>query len=136
MKPSAVAGVLAPDPATTDPAAYPLTALSYAVTAPSGLDPAAGRDYPAFLRYAADTGQEPGGAPGQLPLGMAPLPDALKAQTAAAAATIEAQSGEPVTTTPAPTPLPVPGSTLQTIITNLQNFLQFLLQEILSTWWR
>lgn len=94
MKPSAVPGVLAPDPLTTDPAAYPLTALSYAVTAPSTLDAAAGKDYATFLRYAGGPGQNPGIEPGQLPLGMVPLPDQLKAQTIAAATTIEAQAGK------------------------------------------
>ncbi len=89
MKPSAVAGVLASAPRASDPAAYPLTALSYAVTAPATLDAAAGKDYAAFLRYAAGPGQQQGLDPGQLPLGMVPLPDPLKAQTIAAATTIE-----------------------------------------------
>jgi hypothetical protein len=90
MKPSTVAGVLASDPGASDPAAYPLTALSYAVTVPSTLDAAAGKDYAAFLRYAGDPGQQQGLAPGQLPFGMVPLPDELKAQTIAAAAIVEA----------------------------------------------
>jgi hypothetical protein len=93
MKDGPVAGVLAPNPSTTDPAAYPLTALSYAATAPSTLDVASGKDYAAFLRYAGGPGQEPGIASGQLPFGMVPLPDKLKAQTIAAAATVEAQAG-------------------------------------------
>lgn len=101
MKPSAVEGVLAADPDATDPAAYPLTALSYAVTSPSTLDAAAGKDYAAFLRYAAGAGQQPGLAPGQLPLGMAPMPEELKAQTTAAAATIEAQAGRAAPSAPA-----------------------------------
>ncbi len=89
MKPSGVAGVLAADPAAGDPAAYPLTALSYAVTAPCTLDTAASKDYATFLRYAGGQGQQPGVNAGQLPLGMVPLPDALKAQTIAAASTID-----------------------------------------------
>ncbi|MGH3695420.1 MAG: hypothetical protein ACRDRX_15765 [Pseudonocardiaceae bacterium] len=104
MKSTAVPGVLASDPRAADPDAYPLTALSYAVTAPSTLDAAAGRDYAAFLRFAAGPGQQPGIAPGQLPLGMAPLPDSLKAQAAAAAATIEAQAGKPAGASPTPQP--------------------------------
>ncbi len=48
------------------------------------------------MRYAAGPGQQPGIEPGQLPLGMVPLPDDLKAQTTAAAATIEAQAGQTV----------------------------------------
>jgi hypothetical protein len=94
MKPSAVPGVLGFNPGSTDPAAYPLTALSYGVASPSTLDAAAGKDYAAFLRYAAGPGQQLGIAPGQLPLGMAPLPDTLKAQTAAAAAAIEAETSK------------------------------------------
>lgn len=94
MKPSAVPGVLVSDPTAADPAAYPLTALSYAVTSPSTLDAAAGKDYAAFLRYAAGPGQQPGLDPGLLPLGLVPLPDALKAETAAAALTVEAQAGK------------------------------------------
>ncbi len=105
MKPSAVAGVLASDPGASDPAAYPLTALSYAVTSPAKLDAAAGNDYATFLRYAGGPGQQPGLDPGQLPLGMVPLPDPLKAQTIAAADTIEAQTAQtaPGPSTPRPT---------------------------------
>ena len=94
MKPSAVPAVLGSNPVAPDPAAYPLAALSYAVTAPSTLDAAAGKDYAAFVRYAAGPGQQPGIEPGQLPPGMAPLPAALKAQAVAAAATIETQAGK------------------------------------------
>lgn len=101
MKPSAVPSVLASNPGSTDPAAYPLTALSYAVTAPSKLDAAAGKDYAAFLRYAAGPGQQPGIEPGRLPPGLVPLPHALTAQATAAAATIEAQAGRPPDGAPA-----------------------------------
>jgi hypothetical protein len=137
MKPSPVAGVLAPDPAATDPGAYPLTGLSYAVTSPSTLDAAAGKDYAAFLRYAAGPGQQPGVAPGQLPFGMAPLPDPLRAQALAAAATIEAQAGKtqngpptptpPAPTPPTPTPGPGGGGLLTAIISQLTAGLQSLI---------
>lgn len=89
MKSSAVRGVLVPDVGASDPAAYPLTSLSYAVTAPATLDAAAGKDYAALLRYAAGPGQQQGLDPGQLPPGMVALPGPLKAQTLAAAITIE-----------------------------------------------
>ena len=89
-----VPAVLGSNPVAPDPAAYPLAALSYAVTAPSTLDAAAGKDYAAFVRYAAGPGQQSGIEPGQLPPGMAPLPAALKAQAVAAAATIETQAGK------------------------------------------
>lgn len=112
MKPGAVAGVLASDPGASDPAAYPLTALSYAVAAPATMDAAAGKDYAAFLRHAGGPGQQPGIAPGQLPFGMVPLPDPLKAQTLAAATTVEAQTAlrPPAPTTPLPTQDPTGGS--------------------------
>ncbi len=108
MKPSPVPDVLASDPDATDPAAYPLTALSYAVTSPPALDAAAGKDYAAFLRYAAGPGQQPGLAPGELPSGLVPLPETLKAQTTAAAATIEAQAGKSA-----------PGSPVQPLISSV-----------------
>jgi hypothetical protein len=104
MKPSAVAGVLASDPGALDPAAYPLTALSYAVTSPTLLDAVAGKDYAAFLRYAGGPGQQQGLAPGLLPPGMVPLPTPLKAQTIAAAATVEAQTAQTTASPPGPGP--------------------------------
>jgi hypothetical protein len=110
MKPSPVAGVLAADPGARDPAAYPLTALSYAVTSPSTLDAAAGKDYAAFLRYAGGPGQQQGLAPGQLPFGMVPLPDPLRAQTIAAAAAIEAQTSRAHPGPSAPSPTTVPAA--------------------------
>jgi hypothetical protein len=102
MKPSAVTAVLAASPGTHDPAAYPLTALSYAVASTSTMDAAAGKDYAAFLRYAGGPGQQQGLAPGLLPPGMVPLPAPLKAQTIAAAAAIEAQTAQTVPGPPAP----------------------------------
>ncbi|MGH3549134.1 MAG: hypothetical protein ACRDQU_13690 [Pseudonocardiaceae bacterium] len=108
MKPSAVAGVLTSNPGTSDPAAYPLVALSYAVTSPATLNAAAGKDYATFLRYAGGPGQQQGLDPGLLPPGMVPLPDPLKAQTIAAAATIEAQAGKTAATSQTPTNSPAP----------------------------
>lgn len=111
MKPSAAPGVLQSDPLTTNPAAYPLTALSYAATPPAAIDKEAGKDYAAFLRYAAGPGQQPGLAPGQLPFGYAPLPESLRAQALAAAGTIEAQAGVPVNAgTPAEDPTSGPAA--------------------------
>lgn len=106
MKPSAVPGVLQPDPLTTDPAAYPLTFLSYAATAPSAITREAGTDYATFLDYAVGPGQTPGLAAGSLPVGYAPLPEALRAQTRAAAATIKAQAGIPIVGETIPTDTP------------------------------
>lgn len=93
MKPSAVPGVLRPDPRGTDPKAYPLTTLSYAATEPAALDKAAGEAYAQFLSYAAGPGQEPGVHIGQLPDGYVPLPQNLRSQTMAAANTIKATAG-------------------------------------------
>ena len=105
-KPSAVSGVLHLDPTTPAKDAYPLTNLAYAVTAPSVLDTQAGADYSAFLKYAVGDGQKPGIAPGELPAGYVPLPEALRAQTVAAADKIAQDAGKttppPTTTTPPP----------------------------------
>lgn len=110
MTPSPVSGVLSANPTSPDPAAYPLTALSYAVSAPARLDRSAGADYAALLRYAAGPGQQPGIEPGHLPPGMAPLPAELAAQTRAAAATIQDQAGTTSTRTAPPAPS-TPGGT-------------------------
>ncbi|MEW2506678.1 hypothetical protein AB0878_40125 [Amycolatopsis sp. NPDC047767] len=98
-KPGAVKDVLHLDPTTTAADAYPLTNLAYAATAPSALDKQAGADYAAFLKYAVGNGQKPGIEAGTLPAGYVPLPEAMRAQTVAAADTIAAQSGQ---TTPPP----------------------------------
>jgi hypothetical protein len=111
MKPSAAPGVLAADLGSTDPAAYPLTALSYAVASPSTMDAAAGKDYATFLRYAGGPGQRQGLNPGELPPGLVPMPDPLKAQAIAAAAAIEAQSAQTTAGPLAPAPAPTtPGT--------------------------
>ena len=93
MKPRAVSGVLEPVVASTDPAAYPLTTLTYAVTAPAFLVPQAASDYADFIEYAALDGQTRGIAPGSLPEGYAPLPRALRADALVAAATIRRTAG-------------------------------------------
>ncbi|MFE4829583.1 hypothetical protein [Streptomyces sp. NPDC056672] len=94
MRPGAVKSVAEAAPATKAKGAYPLTSLTYAATVPSRLTAAEGKDYAEFLTYAADGGQRPGVAAGQLPEGYAPLPKALRAQTVQAAATIAAQAGK------------------------------------------
>jgi len=104
-----VRGVLAPNPAGATKGAYPLTTVSYAVTTPPLLDSAAGHDYAAFLRYAAGNGQQPGLAPGQLPIGYAPLPQRLRDQTLAAATQIEQQAGKPPNQ-PSPPAVVAPGA--------------------------
>jgi hypothetical protein len=111
MKSGGVAGVLTADLGASDANAYPLTALSYAVAEPSAMDPAAGKDYATFLRYAAGPGQQPGIDPGDLPPGMVPLPDTLKAQTIAAAAALEAQTSQTPTSPPTSSSNTVPTTT-------------------------
>lgn len=95
-------GVSSPDPAAADPAAYPLTVLTYAATVPADLTEAEGKDYGALLAYAAAEGQTPGVSAGSLPHGYAPLPEPLRAQTRAAAQRVSTEAGRK----PAPTPEP------------------------------
>ena len=106
MTPSGVEGVLRPAPRSTAAAAYPLTNLTYAVTTPQVLVPAARTDYAAFLRYAAGPGQQAGVAPGQLPPGYAPLPQAQRTQALRASASIVAPAVQavPAATATATTP--------------------------------
>ncbi|MCX4983047.1 hypothetical protein [Streptomyces sp. NBC_00572] len=88
FKDSSVPGVLVPDPARATKDAYPLTVVTYAA-ASTGLPADARKDYARVLRYAAGPGQKQGTAPGELPLGYAPMPAKLKAQAAAAADRLE-----------------------------------------------
>lgn len=88
MRPSAVPGVLTPDPASARGGAYPLTTVTYA--AASTGRPAADRAaYSRLMRYAAGPGQTPGVSAGQLPPGYAPMPQSLRTQALAAATTLE-----------------------------------------------
>lgn len=87
-------GISSPDPAAKDPAAYPLTVLTYAATVPADLTVAEGKDYGSLLAYAADRGQTPGVAAGTLPHGYAPLPEALRARTREAARKVTAEAGK------------------------------------------
>lgn len=93
LEETGVEGVRVPDPTYRNAKAYPLTSLTYAVTAPRNLEKAEAAAYAGFVRYATTKGQVPGIGPGQLPDGYVPLPASLKRQAAAAAAVIEAQGG-------------------------------------------
>ncbi|WP_405984754.1 hypothetical protein [Streptomyces sp. NBC_00872] len=88
MPDSAVKGVKAPTPATAKGGAYPLAAVAYAV-APLDQPAKVRQDYARLIRYAAGAGQTPGLAPGELPPGYAPLPEALRDQASAAADQLE-----------------------------------------------
>jgi hypothetical protein len=93
MTPTAVPGVLAPNPAATAPGAYPLTMLTYAAAMPRSLDPTTRPDFANFITYAVGPGQVEGLQFGQLPPGYAPLPFTLVAEANAAATTI--RNGDP-----------------------------------------
>jgi phage terminase large subunit-like protein len=85
------AGTLVPNPASTDPAAYPLTMVQYAMV-PTGNTPAATvSKVAAFLSYAADKGQL-AGSEGGLPAGYLPLTSTLKAQLTTTLAAVRSQS--------------------------------------------
>lgn len=88
MVPGPVPTVLEPEPTGADPAAYPLTVVTYAAVAPLSLDAAARTQYAAFVDYAAGPGQVPGHELGQLPPGYAPLSAAQRTQATAAAVAI------------------------------------------------
>ena len=82
--------VLAYPPSGTAPGAYPLTALTYATTYPTALDPAARADYADLIDYVVGAGQQPGLLAGDLPAGYAPLPQRLRLQATAVSAALRA----------------------------------------------
>jgi hypothetical protein len=93
MKPSGTPGVVVMNPASKAAGAYPMTQITYAVTAPRLLSEDDAKAYSEFLTYAADEGQTPGIEPGRLPDGYLPLTTALRKQTRAAAALIAKRGG-------------------------------------------
>ena len=106
-----------PDFTSTEPTAYPLTTIDYAVVPTSGLDDAKAEAVGRILDQAAGPGQQLGQLIGGLPPGYLPLTDDLVAQTVAAAVSVRAQDGAVPTPTPSPTsstnpvvPAPPPGS--------------------------
>jgi hypothetical protein len=81
--------------AKKDPAAYPLTMVIYAVVPTGGISAAKAAKIAQFLDYVANQGQQSGTAPGDLPPGFVPLPDALRQETLAAADEVLHQTGNP-----------------------------------------
>jgi hypothetical protein len=79
-----------PNPASGDPAAYPLTTLTYAATVPALIDKQEAADYAALIDYSVGAGQVPGVQPGQLPPGYVPLPTAQVSAAQSAAQQIVA----------------------------------------------
>lgn len=116
MRARSVPTVLEPDVASQPSGAYPLTILSYAVTAPLSLDTNARHDYAEFLRYAAGDGQREGLELGNLPPGYLPLTAELRAATLAAADTVETLQPTPTTTTTSTTTT-APTTTTTTVAT-------------------
>lgn len=109
MVPGTVPGVVVPNPATSAPGAYPLTLLSYAVLFPTTLDADASRDYAAFIKFAATTGQTSGTSFGSLPDGYIPLPADMAAVAQKVAADLTAA---PTTTTTTTATTAAPATTL------------------------
>ncbi|MFD7862566.1 hypothetical protein ACFV4U_09800, partial [Streptomyces sp. NPDC059783] len=86
-------GVLAPNPGGAKGAAYPLASVVHAA-AYTTARAAERKDYAGLIRYAAGPGQTPGLAPGLLPPGYAPLPEALRTRALAAADRLERGGAE------------------------------------------
>jgi hypothetical protein len=104
MTQSGVPGVLSANPAATSPAAYPLTAITYAATVPAVLTQDSRTAFASFLKYAATSGQQPGLNVGELPFGYLPLTDAMSWQTLQLATSL---FGPRPTATATPSPTPV-----------------------------
>jgi hypothetical protein len=79
------------DYTSTDPNAYPLAMVDYAMVPTCGLSSSEASAIADFLTKVATTGQAQGQAPGQLGAGYYPLTAKQKAQTLAAAAEVKAQ---------------------------------------------
>lgn len=91
------------DYASTDPAAYPLAMVDYAMVPTCGLSSTEASAIADFLTNAATTGQTQGEAPGDLGPGYYPLNATQKAQTLQAAREVKAQICAHHTT-PSPSP--------------------------------
>lgn len=76
---------------TTDPAAYPVTMVDYAMVPTCGLSSAKASAIANFLTRVATSGQAPGLIPGTLAPGYVPLDAKQRAQTLAAAAAVRSQ---------------------------------------------
>jgi hypothetical protein len=77
----------------TDPNAYPLTTIVYAMVPTSGISHTKAAAIARFLDSVAGSGQQSGTAPGQLAVGYAPLPASMRAQTQKIATEVANQSG-------------------------------------------
>lgn len=88
MVPGDEPAVLEPDPRADVAGGYPLTMLAYAAVRPLDLPASVRAELSEFVEYAAGDGQVSGPRYGQLPVGYAPLTDALRTQARRAAESI------------------------------------------------
>lgn len=91
----AATGLWSVPPTSTDPLAYPLTAVTHAEVPTAGLSPDAAARVATVLDRAAGPGQVPGPQAGGLPDGYLPLTQAMKDQTAEVAQEVRTQAGNP-----------------------------------------
>jgi hypothetical protein len=87
-------GTLQMNLTNTDPRAYPLTMVIYAMVPTSGLSHAKAAAIARFLDFAVGPGQTTGIRPGQLPAGYLPLPASLRARTRKLAVEVANQTGD------------------------------------------
>jgi hypothetical protein len=91
-------GIIREDnPAAKDPAAYPLTMISYAMVPTGGISKQKAAKIAAWLDFIANHGQAQGTSLGQLPPGYLPLPASMRQQTLKAANEVLHQTGDPGT---------------------------------------
>ncbi len=100
MVPSSDPAVLVADPTVRASGAYPLSQIAYAALRPLDLTTTQREEFASFVEYAAGEGQVSGPNYGQLPVGYAPLPDALASQAKVAARTIRELSASSETAAP------------------------------------
>jgi hypothetical protein len=94
------------DLSSSNPAAYPLTMVIYAMVPTHGVPKATADLIARWLRYGVGPGQVPGDLPGTLPPGYLPLPSNLRAEALAAATAVQHQTGNPdAGSTPTPAAL-------------------------------
>lgn len=93
MKTNADGVTRAVNESSTDPAAYPLTMVHYAMVPTGGVGAPLAAKIAQFLTFVAGAGQTQGPAPGQLPPGFLPLPADQRAQTLCAAQAVLHQNG-------------------------------------------
>jgi hypothetical protein len=94
-------GLLQVNPASPGTGAYPLTEVIYAAVR-TDMPASALSDYASFISFAANQGQTPGQAGGDLPPGYLPLTSSLQAQANAAVAKLRSIAGGGTTTTTSP----------------------------------